>query len=56
MCKDKLTLLHFNDVYNLEGEGCAGAARFSTAIKSYSHLNPLVVFCGDVVSPSLCKY
>ncbi|XKL59322.1 hypothetical protein PGB90_000338 [Kerria lacca] len=51
-----LTILHFNDVYNVEPrdvDPCGGAARFSQAIKSFSHLKPLVLFSGDIFSPSL---
>lgn len=54
-----LTLLHFNDVYNVESrqqEPVGGATRFCTAIKSFSHLQPLVLFSGDCFSPSMCKY
>lgn len=50
-----LTLLHFNDVYNVESfdkEPVGGAARFCTALKSFAHLNPLVLFSGDVFAPS----
>ncbi|XP_039298682.1 trifunctional nucleotide phosphoesterase protein YfkN isoform X3 [Nilaparvata lugens] len=51
-----LTILHFNDVYNVqpqreEPEG--GAARFVAAIKAHAHLDPLVLFSGDVFSPSM---
>ena len=52
MTNDKITIIHFNDVYNLTN----GAARFATALQAYTHTNPLVLFCGDVVSPSRCKY
>ncbi|XP_069676582.1 mannosylglucosyl-3-phosphoglycerate phosphatase isoform X2 [Periplaneta americana] len=51
-----LTILHYNDVYNIESrvtEPVGGAARFCTAIKSFSHLNPLVLFSGDIFSPSM---
>ncbi|KAH8280370.1 hypothetical protein KR018_003630 [Drosophila ironensis] len=52
-----LTILHYNDVYNIESmaetEPVGGAARFATAIKSYAHLNPLVLFSGDAFSPSM---
>ncbi|XP_062137033.1 mannosylglucosyl-3-phosphoglycerate phosphatase isoform X2 [Drosophila sulfurigaster albostrigata] len=52
-----LTILHYNDVYNIESmaetEPIGGAARFATAIKSYAHLNPLVLFSGDAFSPSM---
>ncbi|KAK4020015.1 hypothetical protein OUZ56_002011 [Daphnia magna] len=50
-----LTILHFNDVYNIESvdkEPVGGATRFSTALKSFSHLNPLILFSGDVLAPS----
>lgn len=54
-----LTILHFNDVYNVEDRSekppYGGAARFATAVKSFSHLNPLVLFSGDVFSPSIRK-
>ncbi|XP_030369481.1 uncharacterized protein LOC115620395 isoform X2 [Scaptodrosophila lebanonensis] len=52
-----LTILHYNDVYNIESmnehEPVGGAARFATAMKSYAHLNPLVLFSGDAFSPSM---
>ncbi|KAL0277625.1 UNVERIFIED_CONTAM: hypothetical protein PYX00_004852 [Menopon gallinae] len=51
-----ITILHFNDVYNIESrttEPVGGAARFATAIKSFSHLNPLILFSGDIFSPSM---
>jgi len=51
-----ITILHFNDVYNVEPsdkEPVGGAARFACAIKSYEHLNPLVLFSGDVIAPSM---
>lgn len=54
-----LTILHYNDVYNIESrvtEPVGGAARFCTAIKSFTHLNPLVLFSGDTFSPSMCEY
>ncbi|KAF9809051.1 hypothetical protein SFRURICE_014625 [Spodoptera frugiperda] len=34
-------------------EPVGGALRFSTAVKSLQHLNPLVLFSGDVFSPSI---
>lgn len=54
-----LVILHFNDVYNVEPnpqEPVGGAARFCTAIKSFEHLNPLVLFSGDAFSPSRREY
>ncbi|XP_045472660.1 mannosylglucosyl-3-phosphoglycerate phosphatase isoform X3 [Harmonia axyridis] len=54
---EKLVILHYNDVYNVEArpspEPVGGAARFCTAIKSFQHLNPLVLFSGDAFSPSM---
>ncbi len=50
-----LTLLHFNDVYNIEPqqqEPVGGAARFATAIRERGHLDPLVLFSGDAFNPS----
>ncbi len=52
-----LTILHFNDVYNLEEkkkEPVGGVARFKTAIQSFKHLDPLLLFSGDLFLPSLC--
>ncbi|GJQ79237.1 hypothetical protein Trydic_g5481 [Trypoxylus dichotomus] len=52
-----LVILHFNDVYNVDvtttTEPIGGAARFCTAIKSFQHLHPLVLFSGDAFSPSM---
>lgn len=53
-----VNILHFNDVYNIEAaseEPVGGAARFCTAIKSFSHLNPLILFSGDIFAPSFRK-
>ncbi len=50
--------MHFNDVYNVESreqEPVGGAARFCTAIKSYAHLNPIVLFSGDIFAPSISE-
>ncbi|KAK0061775.1 mannosylglucosyl-3-phosphoglycerate phosphatase [Biomphalaria pfeifferi] len=52
----ELTILHFNDVYNIEGqrdEPKGGAARMQTYIKSQKHLDPLLFFSGDALNPSL---
>ncbi len=52
-----LTILHFNDVYNIEEnktEPVGGVARFKTALDSFKDLNPLVLFSGDLFQPSLC--
>lgn len=54
-----LTIIHFNDIYNVEPnssrEPIGGAARFLTAIKTFAHRNPLILFSGDAFSPSMCK-
>ncbi|QQP55207.1 AGAP007730PAlike, partial [Caligus rogercresseyi] len=53
---NKISLIHYNDVYNIssgEQEPVGGAARFSSAIKSFAHLNPMVVFSGDIFAPSI---
>ena len=50
-----LHILHFSNVYNLierEKEPVGGAARFITAAEKYVGLNPLVLFSGDIFSPS----
>lgn len=58
--KRPLTILHYNDVYNVESnssvEPVGGAARFCTAIKSLADENPLILFSGDIFSPSMRKY
>jgi len=51
-----LTVIHFNDVYNIESrsqEPVGGAARFMTAISQLSSSNPLVLFSGDAFNPSI---
>ena len=57
---ETLTLLHFNDVYNVESrdkvEPVGGAARMRTAFKKYTDRNPLVLFSGDCFAPSICKF
>ena len=53
-----ITILHFNDVYNIEErdvEPKGGAARFVTAIKNFSDLNPMVLFSGDAFAPSISE-
>ena len=54
-----LTIFHFNDVYNVEpgtNEPVGGAARLVTAYQSIQDRNPLVLFSGDCLNPSLSKY
>ncbi|XP_069950309.1 mannosylglucosyl-3-phosphoglycerate phosphatase isoform X3 [Cherax quadricarinatus] len=51
-----ITILHFNDVYNVEEQNTepkAGAARFKTALRSFSDRDPLVLFSGDILAPSI---
>ncbi|KAI8471753.1 MAG: Metallo-dependent phosphatase-like protein [Monoraphidium minutum] len=51
-----LTILHFNDVYNIEPgtrEPVGGAARFVGKVRSLSGVAPLVLFSGDAFNPSL---
>lgn len=52
-----LVIIHFNDVYNVEPrpglEPVGGAARFCAAVRSFQHLQPLVLFSGDAFSPSM---
>ncbi|XP_077203337.1 snake venom 5'-nucleotidase-like isoform X2 [Paroedura picta] len=53
--QSSLVILHFNDVYEVESrkeEPVGGAARFATAIKEFSILNPLIIFSGDCLNPS----
>uniref|UniRef100_UPI00398EC83B mannosylglucosyl-3-phosphoglycerate phosphatase-like isoform X1 n=1 Tax=Pristiophorus japonicus TaxID=55135 RepID=UPI00398EC83B len=51
-----LTILHFNDVYEIQSrseEPVGGASRFATALKQFKTLNPLILFSGDCLNPSL---
>ncbi|XP_022237436.1 uncharacterized protein LOC106478186 isoform X1 [Limulus polyphemus] len=53
--KAVVTILHFNDCYNVESqpqEPAAGAARFCHALKSFSDLDPMILFSGDIFAPS----
>jgi 2',3'-cyclic-nucleotide 2'-phosphodiesterase (5'-nucleotidase family) len=50
-----LTILHFNDTYELEPPGDGrrgGAARAATVLKEYAEENPLILFSGDAISGS----
>ncbi|OON14249.1 5'-nucleotidase protein, partial [Opisthorchis viverrini] len=53
----QLHILHFNDVYNVEGqstEPVAGAARFHSALKAHgAEDKSIVLFSGDALSPSM---
>ena len=52
-----ITILHFNDVYNIEhgGKPSGGAARFVAAIRAQKEADPdaLVFFSGDAFNPSI---
>ncbi|XP_073811610.1 snake venom 5'-nucleotidase isoform X2 [Musca autumnalis] len=52
-----LTILHYNDVYNVdpttEVEPIGGATRFCTAVRTFDVDDPLVLFSGDIFSPSM---
>lgn len=55
---DSLTIVHFNDVYNIEErekEPCGGAPRFKTQVDGLRELDPLVFFSGDALNPSNSK-
>lgn len=58
--EEGITILHFNDVYNVDSttqqEPIGGAARFLTAMRSFEPLNPIVLFSGDVFSPSMLSF
>ena len=52
-----LRIIHFNDVYNIEGvrdEPVGSAARFKTVIDELSkEKDSLLLFSGDAISPSM---
>lgn len=51
--EDCITIVHFNDCYNIEPSAqSSGAAGFLTAVNQYRHLNPMILFSGDIISPS----
>ena len=55
---DVLRIIHFNDVYNIEPreqEPVGGAARFVTKVRSFEN-EPMVLFSGDLLNPSLSKF
>ena len=47
---EKITLLHYNDCCDVEGAG-----RFLAAVKEQKESNPLVLFSGNIFSPSMSK-
>ena len=51
-----VTILHYNDVYNIKPRFCepvGGFHRFLTKIQSHEDKDPLILFSGDALSPSL---
>ena len=51
----KLEIIHFNDVYNIEGTENGtkgGASRFVSAFDQYGSKDKLVLFSGDLFFPS----
>ena len=68
--RPRLEMLHFNDVYNIEERAqstsdrskkidpkqvVAGASRFVSAFDQRDSAKKLVLFSGDLFSPSHCK-
>lgn len=58
--EEKINIIHFNDVYNIEEgsiEPIAGAARFVNLLENIlkSNETTLVLFSGDAISPSNCE-
>lgn len=54
--KAPLTILHFNDVYEIQPVDKGkrgGAARVATLVDQYRSLKPLILFSGDALSPSV---
>ena len=57
-----LSILHFNDVYNIEenpssyGKLRGGAARFKTAWNEHGSKEKLCLFSGDLFSPSMLSF
>jgi hypothetical protein len=52
----ELVILHFNDVYEIdarEREPVGGVARFISMLDTFASENPLVLFSGDFLAPSL---
>lgn len=52
---DAITIVHFNDVYNIEErakEPCGGAPRFKKQVDGLREHEPLVFFSGDALNPS----
>lgn len=59
MNKTDITIIHFNDVYNIEpqkDEPKGGAARMSSYLNSCRDLDPVILFSGDILNPSLSMF
>ena len=57
-CSSVVTILHFNDCYNVESraqEPSGGAPRMVTAFNAFKDCNPIVLFGGDIISPSISE-
>lgn len=53
-----ISILHFNDCYNVEPrdkEPAGGAARMKKAFDTFKDSDPLVLFSGDIIAPSISK-
>jgi len=53
--KKEITIIHFNDVYDIfpsSDEPVGGAARFARLVKDQQNDNPLILFSGDCLNPS----
>jgi len=54
-----ITIVHFNDVYNVETpesgaqQAIGGAARFKTAVQRLADRDPLILFSGDALNPAM---
>ena len=56
MKNETFSVLHFNDVYDLQpeqNEPKAGAAYFKALLDRYRKQNTLTLFSGDVFAPSV---
>ncbi|KPL94019.1 5' nucleotidase-like protein [Sarcoptes scabiei] len=56
LSSSSIYILHFNDCYNVEPcdqEPVGGAARFVNALRQFDHLEPLILFSGDILAPSI---
>ena len=52
---EKMHISHFNDVYGInekETEPVEEETRFIATAENYRDINPLILFSGDIISPS----